>query len=327
MPKYKYQCDNASCSKKFIDSNPSNCPHCTSDDFTLIGESNKRWLWTIIVMVGIVVLLIAYLKNKMEEQMELQVQAIEEKSMLRDELDDLIDEHDDLLDQYGIVNKQLYEKDSIIQNQISEIRSLIRTESDLNEARKKIAALKDISKRYVADIDSLLIVNGALTLEKDSVVKVNKDINWKNRKLNKQNEELSEKVSKGSVLEVLDVTIRPIRYRNNGREAPTKYAKKVQKIRICLMVAANPISDAEMKTVYMQLINENGELMQGNESQKTVVAESAVECTSAANFEYNNIEMEHCFEWERVHVLLKGTYLINLIIDGKIAAQANLKLR
>ena len=61
MKKYKYQCDNASCSKKFVDSNPSNCPHCTSDDFTLIGESNKLWLWLTIValaIVGIVLYLI-----------------------------------------------------------------------------------------------------------------------------------------------------------------------------------------------------------------------------------------------------------------------------
>jgi len=284
----------------------------------------------IILLIGIVVLLIASLffqQNTMEEQIQLQVQNIEEKNMLRDELDDLIDEHDDLLDEYGTLNKQLHEKDSVIQDQISEIRNLIRTKSDLNEARKKIAVLKDISKRYLANIDSLLIVNGALTFEKDSVVKVNKDINWKNYKLNKQNEELSEKVSKGSVLEVLDVEIEAIRYKRNGREATTKYAKKVQKIRACFTVAANPISEAEMKTVYMQIINENGELIQGNELPKTTVANSTVECTSASDFKYDNIEMTHCLEWERVQVLLKGTYLINLIIDGQIAAQTNLKLR
>jgi hypothetical protein len=263
----------------------------------------------------------------MEQQMQLKVQFIEQKNMLRDELDDIIDEHDDLLDEYGELNEQLHEKDSLIQQQIAEIRNLIRTKSDLNEARKKITALKDISKRYLANIDSLLVVNEALTFEKDSVVKVNKDINWKNYKLNKQNADLSEKVSKGSVLEVLDVEIETIRYRNTGREAPTKYAKKMQKIRTCFTVAANPISDAEMKTVYMQLINENGELIEGNELQKTVAANANVECTSAANFEYNNIEMTHCFEWERVQVLLPGTYLINLIIEGNIAAQNNLKLK
>jgi hypothetical protein len=259
--------------------------------------------------------------------MQLKVQFIEQKNMLRDELDDLIDEHDDLLDEYGDLNEQLHEKDSMIQQQIAEIRNLIRTKSDLNEARKKITALKDISKRYLANIDSLLVVNEVLAFEKDSVVNVNKNINWKNYKLNKQNKKLAEKVSKGSVLEVLDVEIETIRYKKAGREVVTKYAKKVQKIRTCFAVAANLISDAEMKTVYVQIINENGELIRGNESQKTIVSDSTVEYTGTANFEYNNIEITHCFEWERVQVLSPGIYLINLIIEGNIAAQTTLKLR
>ena len=284
----------------------------------------------IILFLGIVVVLIASLffqQNKMEQQMQLKVQFIEQKNMLRDELDDLIDEHDDLLDEYGDLNEQLHEKDSVIQHQIAEIRNLIRTKSDLSEARRKITALKDISKRYLANIDSLLLVNEVLVLEKDSVVRVNKDINWKNYKLNKQNKKLAEKVSKGSVLEVFNLEIETIRYRSTGRELATKYAKKVQKIRTCFSVVANQISNAEVKTIYMQIIDKNGEVVLGAEEVTIDVSDSLFVCTSSAEFEYNNIEMTHCFEWERVQVLLPGKYQINLIIEGNIAAQTNLKLR
>ena len=294
----------------------------------LFANTGSRRLGYFFLSIIIILSASLYLqKNKMEQQMQLKVQFIEQKNMLRDELDDIIDEHDDLLDEYGELNKQLHEKDSLIQEQIAEIRNLIRTKSDLKEARRKIETLKSISKKYIANIDSLLAVNEVLAFEKDSVIKVNKNINWKNYKLNKQNADLSEKVSKGSVLEVLDVKIKGVYYRSTGNEKKTEKAKKVQKIRIYFTVAANQISDAETKTVYMQIINENGELIQGNELLKTVIADSTVECTSAADFEYNNIEMTHDFEWERVHVLLKGTYLVNLIIEGNIAAQTTLKLR
>ena len=291
------------------------------------NTGKRRIVYFFLIIVIILAASLYMKKNKMEQQMELKVQFIEQKNMLRDELDDLIDEHDDLLDEYGDLNEQLHEKDSVIQLQIAEIRNLIRTKSDLNEARKKISALKDISKRYLANIDSLLVVNEVLAFEKDSVVNVNKDINWKNYKLNKQNAKLAEKISKGSVLEVLDIEIEAIRYRNTGREVVTTRANKTQKIRTCFTVAANQISDAEMKAVYMQIINENGELIQGNELLKTVISDSTVECTSASDFEYNNIEITHCFEWERVQILLSGTYLVNLIIEGNIAKQTTLKLR
>ena len=294
----------------------------------LWADSTNRKV--IILFIGIVILLIASLffqQNRMEQQMQLKVQFIEQKNMLRDELDDLIDEHDDLLDEYGDLNEQLYEKDSVIQHQIAEIRNLIRTKSDLNEAKKKIVALKDISKRYLANIDSLLVLNEVLVLEKDSVVKVNKDINWKNYKLNKQNKKLEEKVSKGSVLEVFGVEVETIRYRSTGRELVTKFAKKVQKIRTCFSISANLISDAEIKTIYLQIVDGDGELVLGTDTLITIVADSSYSCTSSAEFEYNNIEMTHCFEWERVQVLSPGMYRVNLIFEGSIAARTNLKLR
>jgi len=285
----------------------------------------------VIILFGVlVVIFIAVLslqQNKMEQQMELKIQFIEQKNMLRDELDDLIDEHDDLLDEYGELNEHLHEKDSIIQHQIAEIRNLIRTKSDLKEAQQKIAALKDISKRYLANIDSLLVLNETLTIEKDSVIKENKNINWKNYKLNKQNEKLAEKVNKGSVLELLSIDVEAVRYRSTGREVTTRFAKKVQKIRVCFSVGANQISDAETKEVYLQIINERGMLISGLEEINVEVNDSTFGCTSLAEFEYNNIEMENCFEWERIAQLERGTYLLNLIIEGRVLGQTELKLR
>ena len=285
----------------------------------------------VIILFGVlVVIFIAVLslqQNKMEQQMELKIQFIEQKNMLRDELDDLIDEHDDLLDEYGELNEHLHEKDSIIQHQIAEIRNLIRTKSDLKEAQQKIAVLKDISKRYLANIDSLLVLNEILTIEKDSVIKENKNINWKNYKLNKQNEKLAEKVNKGSVLELLSIDVEAVRYRSTGREVTTRFAKKVQKIRVCFSVGANQISDAETKEVYLQIINERGMLISGLEEMNVEVNDSTFGCTSLAEFDYNNIEMENCFEWERIAQLERGTYLLNLIIEGRVLGQTELKLR
>lgn len=285
----------------------------------------------VIILFGVlVVIFIAVLslqQNKMEQQMELKIQFIEQKNMLRDELDDLIDEHDDLLDEYGELNEHLHEKDSIIQHQIAEIRNLIRTKSDLKEAQQKIAALKDISKRYLANIDSLLVLNETLTIEKDSVIKENKNINWKNYKLNKQNEKLAEKVNKGSVLELLSIDVEAVRYRSTGREVTTRFAKKVQKIRVCFSVGANQISDAETKEVYLQIINERGMLISGLEEINVEVNDSTFGCTSLTEFDYNNIEMENCFEWERIAQLERGTYLLNLIIEGRVLGQTELKLR
>ena len=175
----------------------------------LIRLKNNKLIVLLIIIVTVLVFFLLYQKKTMEHQMDLKIQFIEQKNILRDELDDLIDEHDDLLEEYGDLNEQLFQKDSLIQKQISEIRNLIRTKNDLKEAREKIDNLKRIAQNYVKDIDSLYYVTERLSSEKDSVIKVNKDINWKNYKLNKTNIQLSEKVNMGSTLKIKDITVEP----------------------------------------------------------------------------------------------------------------------
>jgi hypothetical protein len=294
----------------------------------LWSETSGRKI--ILFFVTIVLLLVASLffqKNKMNEEMELKVQFIEQKNMLRDELDDLINEHDELLDEYGDLNSQLFDKDSIIQSQIVEIRNLIRSKNDLIEARRKIAVLKEISKKYLSNIDSLLVVNENLTIEKDSVIKENKNINWKNYKLSKQNEKLAEKVSKGSILEILNIDVEGLRYRGTGKEVSTRFARKVQKLRICFRIGANQISEQEDKIVFMQLIDTKGELVIGEKIITVNISDSIFNCTTSSEFKYTNIEMNNCFEWERTQQLESGNYLINLIIEGRISGQQKFKLR
>ena len=281
------------------------------------------FLFLFFVLIG----LFYFQQGKMQREMELKVQFIEQKNMLRDELDDLIDEHDNLLDEYGDLNNQLEDKDSIIQSQISEIRGLIRTKNDLKKAKEKIKILKSISARYLDNIDSLFLINEELILIKDSVIKVNKNINWKNYKLNKKNEELAEKVSKGSVLEFTDLDVKTKRYRNTGSEVVTRSAKKVQKIVVCFTVGANQISTAETKRVYMQLIHEETFLIKGIDAISSTLSDSTIDVTTFADFEYNNVALDFCFEWERVEKLESGNYLVKLIIEDKIVIQNNLKLR
>ena len=157
--------------------------------------NKKRGVYVFLVFLLMLVFFLIFKAINQKKQDAIRMQYIEEKNALRDDLDDLIDEHDDLLLEYGNLNNQLRDKDSIIKHQISEIRQLIRTEQDLSEAKRKIALLKVISKRYLSNIDSLLVVNKSLINEKDSVIKANRNINWKNYKLNKENIALTKKVN------------------------------------------------------------------------------------------------------------------------------------
>ena len=113
---------------------------------------------------------------RFEQQVALKTQFIEEKNALRDDLDDLIDEHELIKNEHSELNDKLHEKDSVIRAYTSDIKRLLRSEGQLKEAKRKIVRLKEISRKYITAIDSLLTLNANLAFENDGVKKANRII-------------------------------------------------------------------------------------------------------------------------------------------------------
>ena len=292
-------------------------------------KNSIRLKWLFIVFVLIILSLVSSLffqKEQMQKQMDIKIQFVEEKNQLRDELDDLIDEHDNLLEEYSGLGDQLQVQDSIIKQQISDIRGLLRKENDLKLAREKIDRLKEIAKRYIADIDSLLVLNQKLTKQKDSVIRVNKDINWKNYKLNKQNIELEKKVSEGSILEISDLNVTTFRYRKSGRLVETSSAKKTQIIQVCFLVLQNTIAKKEIKNYYLQIIDPNSTVI-SSDSIKYVIDSTTFLFTKKDSLFYDNSEQSICLDWQRINILKEGIYKVHLYVDERLSAKTAFRLK
>ena len=289
----------------------------------LIRLKNNKLIVLLFIIVTVLVFFLFYQKKTMEHQMDLKIQFIEQKNILRDELDDLIDEHDDLLEEYGDLNEQLFQKDSLIQQQIGEIRDLIRTKNDLKEARLKIENLKRIAQNYVKDIDSLYNVTERLSSEKDSVIKVNKDINWKNYKLNKTNIKLSEKVNMGSTLKIKDITVEPFRYRGTGKEVSTRSAAKTQTLRTCFYISANLIAEAGEKEVLLQFVNPENNILC---SSDTIISNNVL-FSASTTVDYKNQQLFVCLDWQRYVPLVEGNYIVKIYIDNVFTSETDFKLR
>ena len=292
--------------------------------FLILNLKNKKIIVLLFFIITILVFFMFYQKKKMEQQMDLKIQFIEQKNILRDELDDLIDEHDDLLEEYGDLNDQLFQKDSLIQKQIVEIRNLIRTKNDLKEARVKIESLKRISQNYIKDIDSLYTVTERLSSEKDSVIKVNKDINWKNYKLNKTNLQLSEKVNMGSTLKIKDISVEPFRYRSTGKEVSTRSASKTQTLRTCFYISSNLIADAGKKEILIQFIDSKNNILS---SSDTIINSDNMMFSAKTLVQYENKQLFVCLDWQRYIPLIEGDYLVKIFIDDVFTSESEFKLR
>ncbi len=291
-------------------------------------KPKRKGLYILLIIVVALIVFIFLQEKKTKKQQAIKMQFIEEKNALRDDLDDLIDEHDNLLEQYGDLNIQLGDRDSTIRSQIAEIRNLIRTKEDLKIAKEKMEILRSISIRYLADIDSLYTINVQLHNENDSVIKINKNINWKNYKLNKENQQLIDKVNKGSVLEVGDILVETLKYRNSGKEVETFKASKVIMIRTTSNIEYNPIAEKGPKTIYLRFIGPNQKLLiNSGRTQNFVTEQGELKYSISKKFQYENKELPFSIDFKRRNPLKEGEYITEVYIDGFLAGTSKFYLK
>ena len=299
-------------------------------------KNNIRGILIIFLLLLIAILGISFYNYVEKSEYErdksenLRIIKLEEENNLRSELDEIIEQYENMRSEMDRLNVDMFDKESEIDDLKKEIRELLNTKDDLKLAREKIRNLQEISKRYFAQVDSLL---GETVKQKeviDSLTSENKSITNKNKDLNKENIDLNERLDLGSSLNVYDVEIFKIKFGTHGQEKSVKRAKNIQVLRTCFKISANAIAKNEVKKVYVQYFSPSGELLSSastpSESYFLIGDTNLVNTTTFSEFNYNNDEVDMCIDWQRGDILEKGEYKMRFYIDGRLSGKFKFNL-
>ena len=291
-------------------------------------RKTKRIIYVLGTTVFMLVVLLLWQGARFEQQVALKTQFIEEKNALRDDLDDLIDEHELLRDEHSELNDQLHERDSLIRAYTADIKKLLRSEGQLKEAKRKIVRLKEISRKYITAIDSLLTLNANLAFENDSVKKANRIIVSRNRTLEQKNQQLADRVTTASILKAVDLDVEGLYYRASGREVSTSRANKIQNFRICFTILENKVTEAGAKKVFVRILAPDGSVLNvANQIKEIELADTSLQYSFEHPFEYNNENISDCALWTRGNVLSAGDYRFEFIVENEVIGILDRKFR
>ena len=295
----------------------------------LTDNKARKIIYLLVFSLVILILFLVIRESQHQQKIETVIQYEQEKNTLRDNLDDLIDEHELLKDEYSELSEQLSQRDSTIMAYADEIKQLIRTKGQLQQAKQKIKRLKQISMKYVSAIDSLLVLNQKLQFENDSVRRANKLIERRNLTLEKDNQKLSERVFTASMLRLENIEIDGVYYRSSGREVITSRASKIQNISICFDVVENKVAESGKKTIYIRMVDPDGDVLTvANKIQELSISkDSLLQYTVEIEFDYENESLNHCQLWTRGNVLKRGLYSFEFIQENQLIGSVSRKFR
>ena len=243
-------------------------------------------------------------------------------------------EYQRLLEEYDLQNEELEQQDSLILSLTIEVESLLENKKDLKVAQAKIINLQQISQKYIQEVYSLLLINKKLEFQLDSVNEridsIEKDSKITIVNLEDSLNQARERLEKGSFLYINDIKVNKFKYGYGNTDQATKRAEKTDLLVTSFEISENLTAIAEKKSVYIQYILPNNELLVYKDTTNIpffiMGVDSIVYATTKVDCDYYNKSIILESEWEREDILMKGDYFIRFYIDGKFAGESTFRL-
>lgn len=235
---------------------------------------------------------------------------------------------ENMLTMYGEMEKSNTDLNDSIDSQKSKINNLLLELEDAKKDKSRYAStvyklqretetLRSIMKDYIRTIDSLNVANGVLTeslAEKSGQLD---DVTAERDNLSDKNEQLSDKVNKGSKLVASGFLTEGIRERGSGSFKETSKASRCTHIRSCFMIGANSIASPGNKTLYMRIISPDGNVLySSNANSISLESGQSVLYSDKKTINYQNQEVDVCVFYKLTDEIPKGNYSAEIYSEG-----------
>lgn len=259
------------------------------------STKSKGWIYAILGLLAVVIIgLSCWLISLKGDLNSLESEKEQQRADFQAEVDSLLKVHNELKANYGELSTQLAEKDSIIQADAVEIKKLLDSQWDYNRIKRKVAELQTISQNYVHQLDSLYVVNQELVAENERIREEVQEERKQNRNLQRQKEELTNKVNLATVLRIYNLTADAVRFKGGSHETETDKAGRTERIRVMFTIGQNDLVDAGPKTFYLRIADPSKQIItkgMGDEYAFTYQGE-LLQYTEKVTVNYENKEKD-----------------------------------
>ncbi len=168
-------------------------------------------------------------------------------------------------------------------------------------------------KRYAAQIAELKAANERLTEENIRVAEDLKNTTLRAEEAEANSERLAEMVRKGQFIAARELDL--INLKRNEKE--TSRIKRARKLKIDFTLVANEIAEPGSRTVYARLIGPDGYLHTAD-NRTFEYNGNTIGYTASRDIDYRNEDLMVSVYLDEVRKLPKGTYTIEVYMDGNM---------
>ena len=191
----------------------------------------------------------------------------------------------------------------------------------LGRAKKEAETLKTIMKGYIATIDSVNQLNNALTEENSAMRDRVEEVQDRNSLLEERQENMSEIIEAGRVLQCADIDAMGVRILSSGRQRETSRADRTDMIKVCFTLLENRISEPGTKLLHLRITGPNENVLRSGDGD---------EYSASRNIDYANERLDACVFYTNEGEgsgLEPGTYLVEILEEDVVIGSSTIDMR
>lgn len=231
-------------------------------------------------------------------------------------------------------SKMLINNDSLINQleneklKVQRLQEELKTTKDIDakrirELKKELATLRSVMRAYVIQIDSLNTLNQKLTAENRAVSDKYREAAETATQLQKDKEELTQKVTLASKLDAIGITVNTLnsKGRNTGR------ISKIEYIEVNFSIAKNVTAQPGERSVYLRIVKPDNDVLVKNRNDLFVYEDTEINYSARKLVEYNSEETPVTLYWTVEEYLYPGVYRMEIFTDGEKIGEKSITLQ
>lgn len=249
-----------------------------------------------------------------------------EKTVIEDELNDLIVKYDEAIATNEVMDQDLVNARERIAVLLDSVKDSEANLVLISRYRREIGALRSEKDRLFRVVDSLSNQNRMLTSTIDSTTTVLMERTRISDSLAQNNQSLSTKVDKAAQLKVSGLKGEGVIVRNNGKLVTNDRTRRVDQIRTCFTITENALSEAGERDMYVQVYNPKNELV----GDQIVIQHEGGPMVYSAQSKvfYENEELDVCMlSKTKEDKLIEGTYKVYVYAGPNLIGTSSFNLR
>jgi hypothetical protein len=268
----------------------------------------------VLLLIGTTIFFVQRNKQKDAEMAEIVEMMNFEKEQLEKDYSDLALEYDtysSTIRNDSLV--QLLQNEKIkVQQLLQELRITKATNAKrIAELKKELATLRTVMAQYVHQIDSLSAANKVLRVENVEVKRKYEAANETVKQLSKEKENLTEVVTRASMLDISDFSMITL----DSRNRKTSRYSKINTLQFNYTIQKNITCPPGMKTLYLRLTRPDGEVMTKNPDDVFLYENRYIAYSAKKDFEYAGETLSDVIYWKVDEILQIGTYRADFFVD------------